>query len=144
MEASSQNDLVVRSLCEDLQSVGNALTKDPLGEGTRALAGLQKSLEEAHLSTSDSFCRFIFFFLSLFVADVRYNLLGDFPFSNEASRESDMPRRDLFHSLGECLISISKELPHANHDACVAACANVTSKYIDSIAELNRRYSKAR
>jgi hypothetical protein len=127
---------------EKLSRAGDALAKDPLGEGTKSLASLQKELEGAHVVATDRFARFILFFLSVFIDDIRYNLLGDFPFSDAASQEGDTARRELFRRLGQTLIVLSEELARANRDSCVGACSEITSKYLDTISVLNRQDGK--
>jgi hypothetical protein len=127
---------------EKLSRAGDALAKDPLGDGTKSLASLQKELEQADVVT-DGFSQFILFFLSLLIDDMRYNLLGDFPFSNAAPKEGDTARRELFQRLGQTLIVLSVELARAHGESCVGACSEITGKYLETIKELNRQDGKA-
>lgn len=134
-----QDAASIEGIVEKIKKAGNALTSDPLGEGTKSLHALRRELELADLALSDDTVRFVLFFLSVFIDDVRYNLLGDYPFSDLATRESDTPRRELFHALGESLRLVSDGLAQANYDTCIFGCAKATVKYLDTLKELNAK-----
>ena len=136
------NESSLHGLSEALAKTGEALTSDPIGAGTSCLTDLQVMLDRAVTAYQDPQLRFILFFLSLFIDDIKYNFIGDFPFSDKESEGFQLRDRFL-RELGETLAQISKELAASNYGACTPLAARATGRYLETIKAINTKYPRA-
>jgi hypothetical protein len=136
------NEWSLHGLSEALAKTGEALSGDPIGMGTSCLTELQVLLEGAVSASEDAQLRFILFFLSLFIDDIKYNFIGDFPFCDSAGEGFHL--RDKFlRELGETLAQISGELAASNYGAYTALAARIASRYLETITAMNAKYPMA-
>src|SRR5439155_16890961 len=113
------DNAVITHVCGKLNEAGKALRdEDPFKTGTKQLANLQPCLDRAVRDKSDAQARFILFFLSTLIEDIRYNLLADFPFSADPTGTLLALRRRFFVSLGDGLTKLSQVLMLSKFHDC--------------------------
>jgi hypothetical protein len=126
-------------LADALKATGEALASDPIGSGTSQLTDLQVILEQALSGAENAQLRFILFFLSLFVDDVKYNFVGDFPFNDKAS-EGFQLRDKFLRELGQTLARISADLAGSNYAACTTLAATIAGHYLETVRAMNTKH----
>ena len=126
-------------LWDALKATGEALASDPIGSGTSQLTNLQRRLDQILSAVENAQLRFILFFLSVFIDDMKYNFVGDFPFCDKTS-EGFQLRDKFLRDLGGTLAQISGELADCSYAACTTLAANITDRYLVTIKAMNAKH----
>lgn len=131
----------MEKLGKELVAIGNELSQ--LRSGDRLDVSLLKRLRavelEPYLSKKwQPKDRFLAFFLIIFLDDVFYNMVGDFPYDDETYGEkADEIRVYFFTDVARYLSAIGQALYSSDSDAINEILVSLVTSYLDKIDEIN-------
>jgi len=126
----------MEELTSELVSVGQQLSEFQINDrlDLRMLGRVIDNILSPLLSkkTDVNLRCFAFFFITFF-DDVRYNLMGDFPYGEEV----DILRKTFFKTIGPYLTNIGQSLSNNSFANVWNNFALIVSKYLDTVEQIN-------
>jgi hypothetical protein len=84
----------------------------------------------------DSLTRFLSYFMSEYIDDVYFNLVGDVGYSEAA----DSYRHDFLKDVGSLLVQLGESVNSGQRHRCYEVCEKLAISYLDVIERINTNF----